>query len=126
MASALILFYDLSEGSKLHSGFDLDRSIFFVEMLYHPEFAGKPLAVGGDPEARHGIVLTANYIAKKQGVKTGMALCQARQEKMDKAVDEIQEKLWKEMFWSRSFCLFTTGGVPGDVIRQHIENQGEK
>lgn len=31
MASALILFYDLSEGSKLHSGFDLDRSIFFVE-----------------------------------------------------------------------------------------------
>ena len=31
MASALILFHDLSEGSKLHSGFDLDRSIFFVE-----------------------------------------------------------------------------------------------
>ena len=31
MASALILFYDVSEGSKLHSGFDLDRSIFFVE-----------------------------------------------------------------------------------------------
>ena len=25
-----------------------------VEMLYHPEYAGKPLAVGGDPEARHG------------------------------------------------------------------------
>ena len=31
MASALILFYDLSEGSKLHFRFDLDRSIFFVE-----------------------------------------------------------------------------------------------
>ena len=30
-APALRLFYDLSEGSKLHSGFDLDRSIFFVE-----------------------------------------------------------------------------------------------
>ena len=64
-APALRLFYDLSEGSKFHFRFDLDRSIFFVEMLYHPEFAGKPLAVGGDPEARHGIVLTANYIAKK-------------------------------------------------------------
>lgn len=50
-----------------------------VEMLYHPEFAGKPLAVGGDPEARHGIVLTANYIAKKHGVKTCMALWRARQ-----------------------------------------------
>ena len=59
-----------------------DANCFYasVEMLYHPEFAGKPLAVGGDPEARHGIVLTANYIAKKHGVKTGMALWQARQE----------------------------------------------
>lgn len=58
-----------------------DANCFYasVEMLYHPEFAGKPLAVGGDPEARHGIVLTANYIAKKQGVKTGMALWQAKQ-----------------------------------------------
>lgn len=58
-----------------------DANCFYasVEMLYHPEFAGKPLAVGGDPEARHGIVLTANYIAKKHGVKTGIALWQARQ-----------------------------------------------
>lgn len=50
-----------------------------VEMLYHPEYTGKPLAVGGDPEARHGIVLTANYVAKRKGVKTGMALWQAKQ-----------------------------------------------
>ncbi len=50
-----------------------------VEMLHHPEFGNKPLAVGGDPEARHGIVLTANYPAKRRGVKTGMALWQARQ-----------------------------------------------
>ena len=61
----------------LHS----DANCFYasVEMLYHPEFDGKPLAVGGDPEARHGIVLTANYIAKRKGVKTGMALWQAKQ-----------------------------------------------
>lgn len=49
-----------------------------VEMLYHPEYAGHPLTVGGDPEARHGIILTANYIAKKKGVKTGQALWQAK------------------------------------------------
>ena len=30
-------------------------------------------------KARHGIVLTANYIAKQKGVKTGMALWQAKQ-----------------------------------------------
>ena len=39
------------------------------------------MAVGGDPEARHGIVLTADYIAKKYGVKTGMARWQAKQVK---------------------------------------------
>lgn len=60
----------------LHS----DCNCFYasVEMLHHPELEGLPLAVGGDPEARHGIVLTANYIAKRKGVKTGMALWQAR------------------------------------------------
>ena len=58
-----------------------DANCFYasVEMLYHPEYAGKPLAVGGDPEARHGIILTANYVAKRKGVKTGMALWQAKQ-----------------------------------------------
>ena len=33
----------------------------------------------GDPQARHGIVLTADYVAKHRGVKTGMALWQAKQ-----------------------------------------------
>ena len=61
----------------LHS----DCNCFYasVEMLHHPELDGKPLAVGGDPEQRHGIILTANYIAKRAGVKTGTALWQARQ-----------------------------------------------
>ena len=38
----------------------------------------------------------------------------------------IRCKLWKEYFWSRSFCLLTTGGAPIEVIRKYIENQGEK
>ena len=60
----------------LHS--DINCCYASIEHLHHPELAGKPLAVGGDPEARHGIVLTADYIAKKYGVKTGMALWQAK------------------------------------------------
>ena len=38
----------------------------------------------------------------------------------------IQQKLWKEYFWSQSFCLLTTGGAPIEVIRKYIESQGEK
>ena len=36
----------------------------------------------------------------------------------------IREQLWKESFWSRSYCLITTGGVPLEIIKRYIENQG--
>ncbi|MBE7123584.1 IS200/IS605 family transposase [Bacillus cereus] len=39
---------------------------------------------------------------------------------------QVKKKLWKEMFWSRSFCLLTTGGSPIDVVKKYIENQGEE
>ncbi len=38
---------------------------------------------------------------------------------------QIKEKLWKEAFWSQSFCLLSTGGAPIEVIRKYIESQGE-
>ena len=43
-----------------------------------------------------------------------------------KEYPEIREKLWKECFWSQSFCLLTAGGAPIEVIRQYIESQGHK
>ena len=43
-----------------------------------------------------------------------------------KEYPQIREQLWKENFWSRSFCLLTTGGAPIDVIRKYIDSQGEK
>lgn len=39
---------------------------------------------------------------------------------------DIREKLWKEAFWSQSFCLLTTGGASVDTIRAYIESQGNK
>lgn len=50
-----------------------------VECLYHPELRGIPVAVAGDSQLRHGIVLAKNYEAKKCGVKTGNPLWLARQ-----------------------------------------------
>lgn len=37
-----------------------------------------------------------------------------------------RKKLWKETFWSQSFCLITAGGAPIEVIKEYIETQGEK
>ena len=58
-----------------------DMNAFYaaVEVQRHPELREKPVAVCGSQEERHGIVLTANYIAKPRGVKTGMAIWQAKE-----------------------------------------------
>ena len=43
-----------------------------------------------------------------------------------KKFPDVRKRLWKEMFWSRSFCLLTTGGAPIEVIQRYIEKQGSK
>lgn len=50
-----------------------------VECLLHPELRESPVAVAGDPESRHGIILAKNEYAKKFKIKTGEAIWQARQ-----------------------------------------------
>lgn len=58
---------------------DLNNFYASVECLYRPELRGLPVAVTGDAEARHGIILAKNGLAKGCGVKTGEAIWQARQ-----------------------------------------------
>lgn len=43
-----------------------------------------------------------------------------------KEFPQIRSKLWKEYFWSQSFCLLTTGGVTIEVIRKYIQSQGQR
>jgi DNA polymerase-4 len=58
-----------------------DMNSFFasVHQALTPELQGKPVIVAGDPEKRHGIVLTASYEAKRRGIKTGMVVWEAQQ-----------------------------------------------
>lgn len=63
--------------SVLH--IDMNACYASIECLYDPSIRNLPVAVGGDVEARHGIILAKNQIAKRFGVKTGEALWQARQ-----------------------------------------------
>jgi len=58
---------------------DMNNCYASIECLYRPEIRNSPVALGSDPEARHGIVLAQNYIAKGMGVKTGAVLWQAKQ-----------------------------------------------
>ncbi len=61
----------------LHS--DLNNFYASVECLYEPSLRGRPLAVAGDPQTRHGIVLAKSEEAKRFGVRTGDPLWLARQ-----------------------------------------------
>lgn len=66
-----------SERVILHS--DMNSFYASVEMMLDPELKGKPVAVCGSTEERHGIVLAKSDLAKKAGVKTGMVNWEARQ-----------------------------------------------
>ena len=62
----------------LHS--DMNNFYASVEILYDPALKDRPVAVAGDEEARHGIVLAKNDIAKRFGIHTGQVLWEARQQ----------------------------------------------
>lgn len=59
----------------LHS--DCNGFFASVECLYNPKLRDKPVAVCGDTDKRHGIILAKNEIAKKYNVKTGEPIWQA-------------------------------------------------
>ena len=60
--------------------FHCDLNAFYasVELLQYPQFRTAPVAVCGDPSARHGIILAKNEAAKAFGVKTAETIWQAR------------------------------------------------
>jgi len=130
----------------LHS--DINNFYASVECLCNPALRNKPVAVGGDPEKRHGIVLAKNEIAKRYGVKTGEALWEAKQKcpdiifvpphfdkylrfsKMAKEIyaeytDQIEpfglDESWLDATESQN--LFGSGRTIADEIRKRIKTE---
>lgn len=75
-----VLNYERDEAMQrcvLH--IDCNKFYASVECLYRPEIRSLPVAVGGSPETRHGIILTKNEIASKYNICVGEPLWKARQ-----------------------------------------------
>ncbi len=75
---------------------DLNGFYASVEALFRPDLKGKPMAVGGDPKKRTGIILAKNEEAKKFGVATGEAIWQAKLKCPNLEVLQPHHELYKE------------------------------
>lgn len=51
----------------------MDAFYASIEQRDNPEYRGRPIAVGGSPQGRGGVVATASYEARKFGVRSAMA-----------------------------------------------------
>ncbi len=58
---------------------DMDAFYASVEQRNNPAYRGKPIAVGGSPEGRGGVVATCSYEARKFGVRSAMTSKKAQQ-----------------------------------------------
>ena len=80
---------------------DLDAFFAAVELHRHPELRGKPVVVGGNPQSR-GVVSTANYEARKYGIRSAMSSSEAKR-RCPQAVfvrpDHREYREWSSRLW---------------------------
>lgn len=127
---------------------DCNNYFASVELLDKPELRDQPVAVAGDPEGRHGIILAKNQIAKGYGVQTAETLWQARKKcpglillppHMDKYremsrrvnaiyldyTDQVEafsiDESWLDVTASRG--LFGDGAAIADQLRRRVREE---
>lgn len=127
---------------------DLNNFYASVECVNHPEWRDIPLAVAGDPEKRHGVILAKNELAKKKGIKTGDTIWQAKQKepnllcvpphfseymRYSRTVFEIYTRFTSQVepfgpdeCWldvTASVKLFGSGKQIADTVRQTVKKE---
>ena len=89
---------------------DLNGFFASVECLYRPELRAVPMAVCGDPEARHGIILAKNELAKGFGVQTAETIAAAKKKCPELVL--VSPHRDRYSYWSR---------VVGDIYAQYTD-----
>ncbi len=139
---------DAARGDRVILHCDMNSFFASVELLEHPELREKPVAVAGDPEGRHGIILAKNEAAKKYRIVTAETISSARkkcpelillpphhekyhhyykllnaiyQEYTDMVEPFSVDESWLDVTGSRR--LFGTGREIADTIRERVKRE---
>ena len=127
---------------------DMNNFYASVECMLNPSLRGRPVAVCGETEDRHGIVLAKNYEAKAYGIITGEPVIRARQkcpslvvvpphyeiyldfsrrakEIYDSFTDQVEpfglDECWLDVTGSRK--LFGSGEEIAHTIRNRVKSE---
>ena len=74
-----IVYMVIAMPEKIVGHADCNSFFASVEETFHPEYKKVPMAVAGDPENRHGIILAKNELAKKYNIRTAETIHSAKQ-----------------------------------------------
>ncbi|MGE6599473.1 IS200/IS605 family transposase [Bacillus proteolyticus] len=123
--SVFLLYYHLVLVVKYRNVFDDDMSDYAKDMFVRLSENYNITLVEWNHDVDHVHILFKAH-PNTEMTKFINAYKSASSRLIKRDFPQVKKKLWKEMFWSRSFCLLTTGGSPIDVVKKYIENQGEK
>jgi DNA polymerase-4 len=105
-----------------------DMNAFYasVELLSLPELAGRPVAVCGDPECRHGIVLAKNERAKAFGVVTAETIWSARKKCPELVFVRAHHEKYREYcnLINEIYCRFTDMVEPFSIDESWLDVTG--
>ena len=97
-----------------------------VELLAHPELKEKPVAVCGDPESRHGIILAKNEPAKKFGIRTAETIWQAKRKCPDLILLPTHRHLYTKFCnrINKIYCEYTDLVEPFSIDESWLDVTG--
>ena len=86
----------MAEADRIIYHIDCNAFYASVEELFHPELKRVPMAVCGNPEARRGIILAKNELAKGFGVKTAETIWQAKRKCPELVLRPARHRTYRE------------------------------
>ncbi len=116
------------DGDRVILHCDCNNFFASVELRTRPDLKDLPVAVAGDTDMRHGVILAKNMAAKKFGVKTAETVWQARQKCPDLILLPPHHGLYEEVSRqiNRIYLDFTDQVEPFSIDESFLDVTGSR